>query len=534
MRIRLLTITLLFITVCRVLAQTNYAVGTIAGSFAVSPSGAATYTVPIEVPAGVAGVQPSISISYNSQGGNGLLGIGWNLSVVSAISVTGADFYHDGYADGVKFDGNDKLTWDGQRLINDNGTLKTETETFTTIVPYSGGYKITTKDNTVLYYGIDAESRSYLPGTTKIMAWYLKQSVDVAGNDINYHYISDNGEFLLSYIDYTRDNFKSYNEPNKYNKIVFDYDVRPDILTTYLNGSVITNTKRLCKITCYSNDALFCRYSFWYNIGFNYVVPYNIERLTDFSRLMEIRRLASDGTEVTPTSIKWNITTELSTPTTIPLLSNLYDFSIKYTGDFNGDGITDIITIPNKVYPNFTTSDTWTLYLGHKDGTFSYFTSGSLNNQFVDFTVTDSDNDGVDDLLWHYKTSGSVDYCTYVECSTTSPLTVSVNQSELSQNSLKKDSINDNKYKHDFILKVFKAKSIDEILKDKKVEKTKHNDTILLSMVAQQPPSCPYQVCTSYTYYYNIFKSYKFNSTSLVPTNNDITFSNQQMTLDLM
>ena len=57
-----------------------YAVGTIIGEANVSQTGGATYQIPIEVPKGVAGFQPDISISYSSQSGAGLLGYGWSLN----------------------------------------------------------------------------------------------------------------------------------------------------------------------------------------------------------------------------------------------------------------------------------------------------------------------------------------------------------------------------------------------------------------------------------------------------------------------
>ena len=52
----------------------------VAGSPSVSDNGAATYSLPIAVPPGIAGMDPKLSIGYSSQGGNGPLGIGWTLS----------------------------------------------------------------------------------------------------------------------------------------------------------------------------------------------------------------------------------------------------------------------------------------------------------------------------------------------------------------------------------------------------------------------------------------------------------------------
>lgn len=51
-------------------------VGTLAGE-ADTVGGAATYSVPIVVPPGRAGMQPALSIEYNSRAGNGVAGVGW-------------------------------------------------------------------------------------------------------------------------------------------------------------------------------------------------------------------------------------------------------------------------------------------------------------------------------------------------------------------------------------------------------------------------------------------------------------------------
>ena len=46
----------------------------------VTSDGAFTYSIPIKLPAGTNGMQPNISLNYNSMGGNGMVGVGWNLS----------------------------------------------------------------------------------------------------------------------------------------------------------------------------------------------------------------------------------------------------------------------------------------------------------------------------------------------------------------------------------------------------------------------------------------------------------------------
>ncbi|VVM22789.1 hypothetical protein BSPWISOXPB_2355 [uncultured Gammaproteobacteria bacterium] len=51
--------------------------GSTAGALSVE-QGSANYTIPIIVPPGISGMKPELSIYYNSNSGNGLLGMGLN------------------------------------------------------------------------------------------------------------------------------------------------------------------------------------------------------------------------------------------------------------------------------------------------------------------------------------------------------------------------------------------------------------------------------------------------------------------------
>ena len=84
-------------------------VGAIPGQFKVSESGAATYSIPIAMPPGTAGMKPNLSLNYSSQSGNGLLGMGWSLGGLSAIHRCPKTVAQDGALGGVNFDANDWL-----------------------------------------------------------------------------------------------------------------------------------------------------------------------------------------------------------------------------------------------------------------------------------------------------------------------------------------------------------------------------------------------------------------------------------------
>ena len=155
------------------------------GAFGVSPSGGATYNVPISLPPGIKDIAPSLSISYNSQSGNGLAGWGWNVGGLSVISRIPSTTFHDGEIDGIDLDRNDHFALDGQRLILQSGThgysgSTYQTEHFSNIKIEADGnsssgptrFIVTYPDGTRAWYGGDY-------GNAKgVLEWALREVED--------------------------------------------------------------------------------------------------------------------------------------------------------------------------------------------------------------------------------------------------------------------------------------------------------------------------------------------------------------------
>ncbi|WP_162903463.1 SpvB/TcaC N-terminal domain-containing protein [Taibaiella koreensis] len=110
------------------------------GNFNVSDLGGVNYNVPIQIPAGINGMQPALSLSYSSQNGNGIMGMGWSLAGISAIMRVANTIYNDKNVAGVSLTASDRFALDGKRLIATSGTYgaaasqyHTENESFYTV-----------------------------------------------------------------------------------------------------------------------------------------------------------------------------------------------------------------------------------------------------------------------------------------------------------------------------------------------------------------------------------------------------------------
>jgi hypothetical protein len=248
--------------------------GALTGTLAVSPTGASTYTVPIAMPPAVAGIAPNLSLVYNSQGGDGIAGQGWEIGGLSVIHRCPKTKAVDGANRPIMMDDlgstneseTDGICLDGQHLFEEpagSGHYRAERATFGTIERLSdGSFRVTTKTGEIHDYGSALSSRVTLdvtpPGgqqpVLETAIWGLDRATDVWGNF--YDVLYNNGDqhafttegFKVTAIHYTGHNGDTALPPNT---ITFSYDPtgRPDVRWIRFADTRIPKNRRLTSIT---------------------------------------------------------------------------------------------------------------------------------------------------------------------------------------------------------------------------------------------------------------------------------------------
>ncbi len=388
-------------------AVKNASFGYINGQFNVTDAGSALYAIPLSLSPGTAGMAPELSIVYNSQGGNGILGNGWSLLGLSSISRSGKTLSQDNEIRGVKLDGADTYSLDGERLVLVNGTYgangseyRTEQNAFLKVVSYgntSGSpekFKVWTTSGLVMEYGFTDNSRVEVQESGKIVFWLVNKIQDTKGNYILFNYEKDitNGDYRPISIEYTG-NINTGLAP--YNTVQFFYEDRPDNIPRYILGRKIQTNKILKSVKSFHGYQLAREYRFDYIMG-NY---------SGICLLSSVTECGTDGACLEPTVFKWKEEPEIGfTPiNTIPNSELDNDNITIFEGDWDGNGLVDFMrfntsTGANKFYINsgglnFTTST---------DN--NPITPADLLNGFLFFG--DFDANGTTDIVWHDLISG--------------------------------------------------------------------------------------------------------------------------------
>ena len=349
---RTLVLTLLFLLPSTLPAQ---APGTLAGQFHVNEAGGASYEVPLAIPPGTGGLAPSLGLVYSSSSPSALLGPGWSLAGLSAISRCAANIPTDGYLGGVALASSDRFCLDGQRLVAiagsygaDGTEYRTQLETFSRIISHgqSGNgpayFTVQTKDGRTLELGGTPDAR-LLSSSSTVLSWSLNRVQDRLGNYYTVSYFQDpaTGFTAPSVIQYTGNSAAGL---VPYNQVVVEYEGRTYAKEAFVGGERFAIFHRIRKISTYS-DGVPSR---------SYAMAYDHDPISHEDRLLSVRACDGQGVCLPPTTFTWGVggsgwqgfvpgQTFNNLSTAQGLWSN-YHYPI-FVGDWNGDGLSDLARV---------------------------------------------------------------------------------------------------------------------------------------------------------------------------------------------
>ncbi len=357
---------------------TTIAAGRTAGTFGVTNSGAASYTIPIWTPPGVATVDLKLALNYSSRGGNGVLGQGWSISGLSAISRCNKTLAQDGVPAAVTNTTSDRFCLDGQQLKLVSGTYgasgsvyATEVESFSRIVASGSvgagpaSFTVTSKNGLIREYGTTTDSRVFAGSSGTVRTWALSRVRDRlsgAGNSIALTYVNEaqngaytNGTYRIDSIAYPM----TATGQGPFYRVKFNYSPRPtnDPVVGYLAGNVVRELNQLDSIVIedYATGGPIKSYNFIYQQG----------ATTRHLRLTTVQECSALSC-LRPTTIDYQ-NGQAGWATTPTLLGTAAAASTRILPlDMNGDGVQDLI------YPIASGSNyDWQIVYGTSSGTYT-------------------------------------------------------------------------------------------------------------------------------------------------------------------
>ena len=316
-------------------ANADTVVGKTADEYSVTPTGQFKYEIPIACVTGTGGISPQLTVDYNSSNGMGLFGKGFDLSGISKITRSPRNLFRDGKADIVRFDSNDRFTLDGNRLtiVRTEGTrreYRTESNTFAKIISEGdlsnpARFMVYSKDGTIHEY---RPASALLGATAPDLYWLETKVSDTKGNYYTVSYggnISEN-EFVPIRIEYTGNDNVGL---SPYASVCLTYQ-NTTKTSAFITGKKVSRSMVIKTIECRYGDNTARKYAFSYDAAHG--TPY----------LAQVAESAGSD-DKQPTLFLWNNDGSVNTEYHESCVN--LDSKEKHivTGDFNGDGKTDIL-----------------------------------------------------------------------------------------------------------------------------------------------------------------------------------------------
>lgn len=359
------------------------------GEASVGHDGASSYSMPIWLPPAPGG-KPSLTLQYKSSRSNerNILGAGFGLGGLSEIRRCPKTFNRDGQPGSVTFRSDDAFCMDGLRLVKVGETesmieYRTEVDVFARIVAHGKGnsgpefFEVKGADGSTSLFGDTADSklrgerRIQKPGlptgngpsfTTEevTLAWGVHQRTDVAGWTTTYQYelVPSSPpfpgiEWRIADISYGG-NVKSQRVADR--KVHFAYQARSDVpaqpvLRAFQSGFLRLYTSLLASVDVHGPSStkaskMLRQYKVDYTLG------------SEKQALVKAVRACDEfGICTRPTKFEWQEETSdkfetIKTGVTDLTRPGLENYWALHSGDFNGDGYSDIL------YRRLTNSET--------------------------------------------------------------------------------------------------------------------------------------------------------------------------------
>jgi RHS repeat-associated protein len=352
--------------------------GLVTGEAAVGDKGQATYSYPLRFPLGRRGIEPKLTLAYSSESKNGSLGIGWELTGLSAIRRCTKTYATDGRVRPIRFDQEDRLCFDGMRLIEvtptrDHGGVEFRLER-------DLGYRIVGRPSTehrddpafdYLSFTIElGDGRTAQLGGTadaqelhrdgKVRGWRLNRWSDEFGNTMQVEYSNfsdpaldlqgrpkhdaegqETTELLpwrISYAGMEKAAGAVSNEPPT-RVVEFFYELHPTAAYGMARGSRVHSTRRLNRIEARVHG----------EVERSYQLSYEVSPTTGLSRLTSVAQCDGDGVCLPPTSFGYNhapLGFAVSPWLNSGLEQAFVDQTIhSFVADFDGDGRDDFLNL---------------------------------------------------------------------------------------------------------------------------------------------------------------------------------------------
>lgn len=279
------------------------------------------YDVPLELPAGRAGMKPSLALSYSGDLGNGPLGVGWTLSLPAIRRSTRQGPPSFTASDELELVG---IGGGGRLIPVPDGSLRLERQPYAVKVDRQGeGFVVLAPGGVRYLLGATAASRQ--GEGSQVTAWMLERVVHPTGEQIAFQYLQDSGEVYLA--------GASWGPADCY-RLTLGYELRPDQVISFRAGMRVKTAQRLKTARVVSFGETLREYQLAYDDS----LP--------LSRLASVRMVGRGGEgELPPLTFRYAPLQEA----TAQQLQGLEGWALNELGvslaDVDGDGITDLLRL---------------------------------------------------------------------------------------------------------------------------------------------------------------------------------------------